>query len=94
MNPLRDATSPLRTLSLDNNMESSQPLIMDSQMIAYLMERMCLRKSNLQEEQANRIIDEELTRGRVLYYYKCPLCSSHHITSQPPGEIFLRFDYK
>lgn len=53
--------------------------------IAYIYERACLRKANLSEESANRIIDLALKdRKQMLYYYKCQFCSSYHLTSKQP----------
>lgn len=54
---------------------------------AYMVERFCLRKANLTEEQANKIIDRALkNENLLLYYYKCPLCNSHHLTKQVPNK--------
>lgn len=53
--------------------------------IAHIYERACLRKANLSEETANRIIDLALKqREQMLYYYKCQFCSSFHLTSKEP----------
>lgn len=48
------------------------------------LNKMCLSKANLSEEEANRIITKEMHGGRLLYYYKCKMCSSHHLTSLCP----------
>ncbi len=44
----------------------------------------CLRKQNLSEETANRIVDQAASEGNVVYFYKCTLCLSFHITGSPP----------
>jgi hypothetical protein len=54
--------------------------------IPHYFERACLSKSNLTEEEANSIIDKRVREDNlVLYYYKCPLCSSIHLTSREPN---------
>ncbi len=54
--------------------------------VTHEMDRVCLRKANLTEERANQIIDKALIEsGLMLFYYKCPFCSSTHLTSSPPG---------
>lgn len=53
--------------------------------ITRYFERSCLRKANLSEEKANRIIDDNIKYyDLVLYYYKCDFCCSHHLTSSEP----------
>lgn len=66
----------------------NQGLVVRKQDIDYLFESACLRKANLTEEVANRIIDTALQeRKQLLYYYKCPYCSSIHLTKQEPYEV-------
>lgn len=50
--------------------------------IEWVMNSACLRKKNLSEEEANRIIDYHFKNGRLLYYYKCPFCLSFHLTKK------------
>lgn len=53
--------------------------------VPYFVDRSCLSKANLTEEEANRVIDYRLKfDGFILYYYKCQMCGSHHLTSQQP----------
>lgn len=48
----------------------------------------CLRKRNLSENEANDYIDKYLIETNVLlYYYKCPFCSSIHLTKKEPYEL-------
>jgi hypothetical protein len=32
--------------------------------------------------------------GLLLYYYKCPYCSSYHLTSQEPKEYDEWFEWR
>jgi hypothetical protein len=55
--------------------------------IEYVFETACLSKANLSEDTANDIIDRVLMyEGLVLFYYKCVLCGSHHLTRQEPDK--------
>lgn len=57
------------------------------QEIEYIFDRSCLRKKQLTEEIANKIVDQQLNEeGRLMYFYKCPFCSSFHLTSKIPYE--------
>jgi hypothetical protein len=49
-------------------------------------ERKCLRKANLTEEKANHVVDMAASEGLTLYYYKCDLCSSYHLTKTCPTD--------
>lgn len=55
-------------------------------LIKFVIDRACLRKVNLTEEQANRVVDIEASQGRLLYFYKCEFCNSFHMTSRE-GEV-------
>jgi hypothetical protein len=57
--------------------------------IRWIMDRVCLRKKNLSEEEANEVVDWAAKQGRVLYFYKCEFCGSHHMTSKEQG-VFER----
>lgn len=59
---------------------------MSKEYMKWLMERFCLNKKNLSEDEANRIVDFHAREKRLMYYYKCPLCGSHHLTSKEPNE--------
>jgi hypothetical protein len=52
-----------------------------------LLHASCLRKQNLSEEEANCIVDQALREeGLLLYYYKCDVCWSYHLTKQVPSD--------
>lgn len=51
--------------------------------VAWVFERACNRKSNLNKEEADRIVDDHASQGRLMYYYKCQMCCSYHLTKQP-----------
>jgi hypothetical protein len=56
---------------------------------SFFAERSCLSKENLTEEEANRVVDQALITNSpplVLYYYKCQICGSHHMTRQQPEQ--------
>ena len=46
--------------------------------------RKCLTKSNLTLERADDIVTKAMHNGLTLYYYKCNVCSSYHLTSKCP----------
>jgi hypothetical protein len=50
------------------------------------IQRGCLTKKNHTVESANRYIDFRLQQGLILYYYKCDLCGSLHITKSVPNK--------
>lgn len=52
----------------------------------WTINRSCLSKSNLTEAEANRIVDLHFVEGNLMYYYKCAICSSFHLTSREPLE--------
>lgn len=49
----------------------------------HVAHRQCLRKKNLSLEKANQVVDAKATKGILVYFYKCPWCSSYHITGKP-----------
>ncbi len=53
---------------------------MNQDRIAIIMKSTCLTKRNLSEKAANDIVDENAKIGIALYFYKCPFCSSVHMT--------------
>lgn len=52
--------------------------------IKVLYEKSCLSKANLQQDLADKIVDKAAKEGLCLYYYKCKLCNSFHMTSKIP----------
>lgn len=51
-----------------------------------LIVRSCLYKRNLSLDKANNIVDAFAKQNMILYYYKCQLCSSYHLTKRVPDE--------
>lgn len=57
--------------------------------IPHFFHASCLRKENLTEEEANLIIDKiAIEQKRAVYYYKCQICKSYHLTSQIPEQKY------
>jgi hypothetical protein len=50
----------------------------------YYIDKSCLHKANLSEDEANAVVDTEARNNRVIYYYKCQLCGSYHLTHVEP----------
>lgn len=48
--------------------------------IQFIINQACLRKGNLRQEEADRIVDHHAREGRLIYYYKCDFCGSIHLT--------------
>lgn len=53
--------------------------------VKFLIERSCLDKKNLSKQEADRVVDWNSSRGKLLYYYKCDFCQSYHMTRQEPN---------
>jgi hypothetical protein len=55
----------------------------------------CGHKARLSQEKAEELVDKAFSQKILLYYYKCGLCKSRHLTSSPPdeeaGEKVLRY---
>lgn len=49
-----------------------------------LVEKGCTKKHGYTLEKANRIVDYYSKQKELRYFYRCPLCGRHHITSKPP----------
>lgn len=60
--------------------------------VMHQMNASCLRKKNFSEEGANQVVDAFLSKGKLLYYYKCNYCLSFHMTSSPPKKPKTRFE--
>ena len=59
---------------------------MTAEHINYIFYRSCVEKKNFSEEEANDVIDRVLANEqRLMYYYKCPFCSSFHLTKNEPN---------
>lgn len=52
------------------------------EVVKLIFEKACLTKANLTEEVANCIVDKAARDGLLLYFYKCPFCSSFHMTKK------------
>lgn len=53
--------------------------------VKFVIEKSCVDKRNFSEAKANDMIDYYLKeQNLLLYYYKCPYCSSHHLTKKQP----------
>lgn len=54
----------------------------------WFYEKSCANKANLQEEEADSIITAAASEGRLLFYYKCQICNSFHLTRSQPNEYY------
>lgn len=73
----------VRAYELEGPQEVVRPIHPNT--VKHIMERACLRKKNLSEEQANQIVDRNMKQGKLIYFYKCQYCNSHHMTKSAPS---------
>jgi len=51
----------------------------------------CLKKKSFNLHAAETVVQKLFEQGRLMYFYKCALCCSIHLTSKPPmGDSVLR----
>lgn len=51
----------------------------------------CHGKFKLSKEKADDLIDQALSEGRMMYYYRCHFCGKHHLTSGEPSKKIQSF---
>lgn len=59
--------------------------------VQWFYEKSCANKANLQEEEADSIVTAAAKEGRLLFYYKCQMCCSYHLTKSTPSDYFKDF---
>jgi len=57
---------------------------MSPQEKVWIIHRSCIEKKSFKLEAVNKVIDKLMEQGTIMYYYHCPLCSSYHLTKNPP----------
>lgn len=48
------------------------------------LDRTCLSKKSFSKKDADTSIEYFATQGKLIFYYKCTLCSRYHLTSKEP----------
>ena len=60
-----------------------------SNKISYIIKRTCLDKRQLSKLNADIAIESYAKKKIVMYYYKCPFCSSYHLTKKERVDEWL-----
>lgn len=56
-----------------------------------IINRSCTNKKAFNLKKADQIVTSYLERKELMFYYKCPICKSYHLTKNEPSKKTERY---